>query len=586
MRSLLLLLLVSITAFIQSCSTEKSTVASADKSSSANDLPDHDPRKRLATEKFIEANKMDILGDHNQAMNLYKEALKIDPSMAAADYNLAKILYNSKQYSDAIQYAAQAVKLNPKNTWYLDLYGTLLGGLGNYKEAQKIYEQMVAIDPDDADAWFNRAFFTEQNKQYDEAISIFNQIEERFGITEDVSTEKEKLWLQLGKKDKAADELKKLIDANSKEPKYYSLLIDFYMTNGMEDKAFDVLQKLVDLDPGDPRANLVLADYYQRKGETEKAFESFRKAFANPDLDIGVGMSVLYGYLPYFQNPADSGNEKKQQALDLAKVLIQSHPQEAKAHAMYGDLLYQGNKFDDALSEYNQSIALDNSKFLVWQQLFFLYDHKRNYDSLLAVSARAIELFPDQAMAYYFNGYADMRLKKYDDAVKLLSKAVDIGTGDKKFLAQMYSDLGDSYYYLKNNHASDSCYELALVFDPSNAYVLNNYSYFLSLRSEKLDEAQKMAEQANILSPNTAAYEDTYAWVLYKSGKYKDAKDWLSKALQNGGDQDGAVLEHYGDILFKLGDVDGAVQYWMKAKVKNVESETIDKKIAERKLYE
>src|SRR6187549_3586242 len=96
-RPLLLLVLVTITAFVQSCSSEKSTLASPDKTSSANDLPDHDPRKRLATEKFIEANKMDILGDHNQAMNLYKEALKIDPGNAAAYFNLAKILYSSKQ---------------------------------------------------------------------------------------------------------------------------------------------------------------------------------------------------------------------------------------------------------------------------------------------------------------------------------------------------------------------------------------------------------------------------------------------------------------------------------------------------------
>src|SRR6185295_17552502 len=165
----------------------------ADKSSSANDLPDHDPRKRLATEKFIEANKMDILGDHNQAMNLYKEALKIDPAIDAAYYNIAKILYNSKQYADAIQYAQQAVKLSPDNAWYLDLYGTLLGGLGNYKEAQKNYEHMVQVDPENPDAWFNRAFFTQQNKQYSEALEIFSQIEQRFGISEDVSTEKVKL---------------------------------------------------------------------------------------------------------------------------------------------------------------------------------------------------------------------------------------------------------------------------------------------------------------------------------------------------------------------------------------------------------
>ena len=580
-------LMIAITAFLQSCTTEKSAAGAADKTpSNIARLADDDPRKRIATEKFIEASKMDILGDHTQAMNLYKEALKIDPGNAAAYFNIAKILYSSKQYADAVQYAQQAVKLEPKNTWYLDLYGTLLGGLGNFKEAQKIYQQMVELDPDNPDVWFNWAFFTEQNKQYDDAITIFNQIETRFGVAVDVSTEKEKLWLQLGKKDKAAEELQHLIDANPGEPKYYSLIIDFYMTNGMEDKAYDALQKLIQLDPNDPRANLVLASYYQRKGDDQKAYEAFSKSFANPDLDVDVGISILLGYLPYFQKPAPDNDQKRQQAIDLAQVLTQSHPLEAKVHAMYADLLYQDDKFDEALQQYKQSIGLDSSKFLVWQQLFFLYDHKKDYDSLLSTSAKAMELFPDQAMAYYFNGYADMQLKRYNEAVKLLSKAVDIGAGDKKFLSQMYADLGDAYYYLKNNHASDSCYELALVFDPSNAYVLNNYSYFLSLRGEKLDEALKMSNQANVLSPNTSAYEDTYGWVLYKSGKLNDAKEWINKALQHGADEDGAVLEHYGDILFKLDDVDGAVQYWMKAKAKNVESETIDKKIAGRKLYE
>lgn len=585
--SLALSLMFTIAAFLQSCTTEKSTIGVADKSpSNIASLAADDPRKRIAMEKFIEANKMDILGDHNQALNLYKEALKIDPGNDAAYFNVARILYSSKQYSDAVQYAQQAMKLDPQNTWYLDLYGTLLGGLGNFKEAQKVYEQMVKLDPDNPDVWFNWAFFTQQNKQYEDAIDIFNQIETRFGVGVDVSKEKEKLWMQLGKKDKAAEELQHLIDANPDEPKYYSLLIDFYMTNKMEDKAYEALQKLIQLDPNDPRANLVLASYYQRKGNDQKAFEAFSKSLANPDLDIDVGINILLGYLPYFQNPDPENAQKKQQALDLAQILSRAHPLEAKGHAMYGDLLYQDDKFDEALQQYKESIGLDSSKFLVWQQVFFLYDHTRSYDSLLSISAKAIELFPDQTMAYYFNGYANMRLKRYNDAVKLLNKAVEIGAGDKKFLSQMYSDLGDAYYYLKNNHASDSCYELALVFDPSNAYVLNNYSYFLSLRGEKLDEALRMSNQANVLSPNNAAYEDTYGWVLYKSGKFHDAKEWIGKALQHGGDEDGAVLEHYGDILFKLNDVDGAVQYWMKAKARNVESETIDKKIAGRKLYE
>jgi tetratricopeptide (TPR) repeat protein len=116
--------------------------------------------------------------------------------------------------------------------------------------------------------------------------------------------------------------------------------------------------------------------------------------------------------------------------------------------------------------------------------------------------------------------------------------------------------------------------------------VLNNYAYYLALRGEKLDEALKMSEKSNVLSPNNAAYEDTYGWVLYKLGRYADAKEWVGKALQHGGNADGTVLEHYGDILFQFGDVNGAVEAWTKAKALNVDSETIEKKIADRRLYE
>ena len=53
-----------------------------------------------------------------------------------------------------------------------------------------------------------------------------------------------------------------------------------------------------------------------------------------------------------------------------------------------------------------------------------------------------------------------------------------------------------------------------------------------------------------------------------------------------GDDVSGTIIEHYGDILFKLGDVDGAVTQWQRAKGMDETSELIDKKIADRKLYE
>ena len=68
--------------------------------------------------------------------------------------------------------------------------------------------------------------------------------------------------------------------------------------------------------------------------------------------------------------------------------------------------------------------------------------------------------------------------------------------------------------------------------------------------------------------------------------KYDDAKLWIGKALESGGKNNGTLLEHYGDILFKLGEIDNAIKYWIDAKRAGGASENIDKKIVEKKLYE
>jgi predicted negative regulator of RcsB-dependent stress response len=46
------------------------------------------------------------------------------------------------------------------------------------------------------------------------------------------------------------------------------------------------------------------------------------------------------------------------------------------------------------------------------------------------------------------------------------------------------------------------------------------------------------------------------------------------------------MFEHYGDILYRLGDIDNAVKSWIKAKEKGAKSEQLNKKIADKKLNE
>src|SRR5690606_7922703 len=168
------------------------------------------------------------------------------------------------------------------------------------------------------------------------------------------------------------------------------------------------------------------------------------------------------------------------------------------------------------------------------------------------------------------------------------AKALEFGkkltAGVPELETQFNLQLGDAYNSLKQYEKSNKAYEAVLETDPSNVHVLNNYSYFLSVRNQDLPKAREMAEKLVKIAPEESTYLDTYAWVLYKMKDYETAKTYLEKALQT--TQDGTVIEHYGDVLFQLGNKEEALAQWQKAKKAGGASDLIDKKIRDKKLYE
>ena len=128
--------------------------------------------------------------------------------------------------------------------------------------------------------------------------------------------------------------------------------------------------------------------------------------------------------------------------------------------------------------------------------------------------------------------------------------------------------------------------EKALKILPDDATTLNNYAYYLSLRKNKLDKAEKMSKKSLQLQPDSKSFLDTYGWILYQQGKYTEAKDYIEKAIKAGGQEDGTLYEHLGDIYYKLNEVDKAKENWKKAKEKGEDSPLLNKKMNEGKLYE
>jgi tetratricopeptide (TPR) repeat protein len=276
----------------------------------------------------------------------------------------------------------------------------------------------------------------------------------------------------------------------------------------------------------------------------------------------------------------------KDQAFILAKILIETHPNDAKSHSVYADLLLQDKKTEEAREEFLKIIKLDSSRYVFWEEVMQLDLQLEKYEHLREFVKTVIELFPEQPAPYLLSGIANAQLKDYNNAVKDLNRGVKLVINNNLMLGQFYMYLGDSYHAMNNIEESDKAYEKALGIDGENAYVLNNYSYYLSLRNKDLDKAEKMANKAVTLEADNPSFQDTYGWVLYKLGKYEEAATWVLKAIQGKEAPSGEVLEHYGDIMFKLGNVEQASEYWIKARAKGPGSDILDKKIAEKKLFE
>src|ERR1035437_1587241 len=559
------------------------TISSSQNTKSACDkgkgLPEE---KRIKLEyTFVDAAREKIRGNLENAVVKFTECLKLDPNNDAAMFEIAQILLSQNHPSDALTFAKKAAELNPKNDWYLQLLASVYEKNNQNTEAVKVFQQMIKNSPQKIDNYFDLAnAFLLANKAED-AIKTYNKIEELSGITPEVSIEKERIYLKQNKVDKAIDEVQRLIDTDPKETKYIGMLAELYQSKNPE-KALELYNRILQIEPNNSFVHLSLADYYRTKGEKDKSFNELKIAFANKNLEVETKLRILLSY----SNLVSSSKEMMDQALELCKILIDTHPNESKAHAVYGDFLYQMDNFKDAHTQFEEALKLDKQNFDVWKYDLEVDYRLNDFDLMLKESEEAISLFPTQPYVYLYNGVAKSQKDKNEDAIEIFKAGLNLVIDDIDLKERFLVSLGESYNKLKKYTESDEAYDKALELKPKDVYVLNNYSYYLSLRGEKLDKAEAMSKLSNDIKPNTSSYQDTYGWILYKEGKYTDAKVWIQKALDYGGIKNPVILEHMGDILFKLNDTAGAIKFWQDAKAAGKGSEFLDKKIADKKLYE
>ncbi|MCW3084977.1 MAG: hypothetical protein JWP12_2343 [Bacteroidetes bacterium] len=573
-------LFIGLTVLLFASCKVKQSGSSSSKKGAASELNDRD---RVNFERvFFDANKEKILANYDLAETLFLQALHIDPNSTATMYELANIYAFQSNKNQALYYSKKAALGDPSNIYYQEMYADCLNDNKMPEEAAKVYEKAVKNYPQRIEYYFSLANDYLAANKPNEALKVYDRAELQFGVMEDASMAKLKIYKAQKNFDKSVEEVQKLIKAYPKEAKYYGMLGELYQDKGMNDKALAAYNDLLKIDPNNAYVHLSLADYYRNLKQNDKAFDEIKAAFRSKDLDIDTKVKILLSYYDITENYP----ELKSDADTLCKIIVQVHPTEAKAFSIYGDFLYRDKKLEEARVQYRKAIDLDKEKYALWNQLLIIESDLNDITALEKESKETIELFPNQPLAYFFNGAANIQLKNYKEAIDVLTEGKEFVFDNKPLLAQFYANIGDAKNQMGDHPGSDEAYDKALDTDPNNVYVLNNYAYYLSLRNTNLEKAEAMSKKSNDLAPNNSSYQDTYGWILFQMKKYEDAKTWIWKALDNGGRSNGTLLEHYGDVLYMLNDKDNAVQYWMDAKKAGNATNLIDKKIADKKLYE
>lgn len=576
-----LLHIVVITSFIIGCSTNKKVASTSEnKISTSTNLSSKE--ERALKNHFFDGLKEKALGNNESAIELFHKCIEIDAKHAAS-YNEMSVLYDrDDNYILALNQSEKAVQYNPNNKWYLLQLALMQKKSLKYEDALISYEKLVELDPKNLDFLISLSEAYMYNSKPEKAAEVFDKIENITGKNEEITIQKHRLYLQAGKTDKAIAEILKLVDEKPNEPRYLNLLGQLYEKNNEQEKAIELYKKIVELNPNDGMASLSLARYYKNQRNLEETHKYMKIVFSDTKISASLKFNILIDYV----EESTKSEELKNQTLELIQIMQEQHPDNVKSFVIAGDYFVLHKEFGEARSSFLSAFDLDNNSFPILSQLLAIDLQTKNYDHLLFDSKRGLELFPTQPIFYLYNGIALRQNNKYIKSAEILEAGKELVFDDADLLVDFYQNIGEAYHDAKQYKNADEAFEKALSINPDLPFLLNNYSYYLSIRKENLKRAAEMAQKANELYANQASFEDTYGWILFQQGNYKEAKEWLEKALDNGGNESGVILEHYGDVLYMLNDKTGAVSYWKKAKLKEGYSDLLDKKIEDKKYYE
>lgn len=333
-------------------------------------------------------------------------------------------------------------------------------------------------------------------------------------------------------------------------------LADEYLQRKEFDRAIAIYRKQVADKPQDWGAVASLADALVKADRSTEASQ-FVLGLLNDDPDSDQGAWMLAGVL------SDAGHGQ------AAMQFIRDQLRRTRNREAFQDLLIDRNR---AAERYDEAVALIDA--LLDELVSIMHAGGRQAGRRMG-SDGAVELRPNEPFTpesvlrrmsalRWQKGTVLLSARQYREGEKLILEWLEVSQDPNErgrllwLLSAFQRGQGDE------DRANETL-RRALVLQPENVSFNNDVAYALIDRGVELEDAERMIRLALWSAPQQPAYLDTYGWLLYKKGQFAEAEEWILRALRNQREADAVILDHLGDIAWRLGRRDQAVAYWQRA---------------------
>lgn len=146
---------------------------------------------------------------------------------------------------------------------------------GNFKEAEKICEEMLNAQPQNFEALHFLGLINFQNRNYNEAIEYIEKALKINPYFADAHNNLGIIYYNLGKLDKAFEHYQKAVELNPQNADFYNNIGVVLQSIGQFDESISYFQKTLELNPNHAQAYNNLGNSFREMGEFEKAIECF-----------------------------------------------------------------------------------------------------------------------------------------------------------------------------------------------------------------------------------------------------------------------------------------------------------------------